>query len=433
MELNARAYRQATSEGLSGESLAARIKQIVQDPPPDIRLEAIDMARYQTFTNELTGSLRQMQKLAQYPALKVIVPFIKTPTNIMRFFFERTPLAPFAQSVRADIAAGGARKDLALARMSMGSSIMGISAIAAANGQITGGGPTDHRLRKFWLENNQPYSMRIGDTWYAYGRLEPLGTLLGVAADFQEIAGEASELQAGEVASKSIMATAKNITSKTFLRGISETIRALEDPDRYGDRYIQNFLGTVVPTGVAQVARVKDPTLREVQSVMDKIKSRIPGYSETLPPRLNMWGEPIILQGGLGPDIMSPIYTHDIKEDRLGEEILSQGIPISMPSKTIFGTELEDPSLYNRYIELSGKEKIINDQSLKGALNELIRSPLYKDGSDGPEGGKSYLIRNTVQAYRGMAQGLMLEEFPELRRQVESGFEERAERLSFAR
>jgi hypothetical protein len=95
---------------------------------------------------------------------------------------------------------------------------------------------------------------------------------------------------------------------------------------------------------------------------------------------------------------------------------------------------LEDVEMYNRYIELSGKEPIINGQSLKGALNELItRDQLYSQGSDGPEGGKAYLIRSMVQAYRRQAQAMMLEEFPELRQQIENSFEERSERLSFAR
>lgn len=39
----------------------------------------------------------------------------------------------------------------------------------------------------------QPYSVRIGDTWYSYARLEPLGLLLGIAADMKENASNIDE------------------------------------------------------------------------------------------------------------------------------------------------------------------------------------------------------------------------------------------------
>ena len=53
---------------------------------------------------------------------------------------------------------------------------------------------------------------------------------------------------------------------------MSDLVEAVHDPDRYGERYIQRLAGTMIPTGVAQVARVQDPVLREARSVLDHIK-----------------------------------------------------------------------------------------------------------------------------------------------------------------
>ena len=55
--------------------------------------------------------------------LTFVLPFVRTPVNIARYAFERTPFAPLVGQWRADIAAGGARADLALARMSTGTAI----------------------------------------------------------------------------------------------------------------------------------------------------------------------------------------------------------------------------------------------------------------------------------------------------------------------
>ena len=54
-------------------------------------------------------------------------------------------------------------------------------------GLITGGGPKRQqdriRLRKTgW----QPYSFKIGDKYYPYGRVEPLAMIMGTVADMQK-------------------------------------------------------------------------------------------------------------------------------------------------------------------------------------------------------------------------------------------------------
>jgi hypothetical protein len=104
MELRARAFRQASLEGLEGEAASSRIHQILNDPEqfaPDIHTAAIDAMRYQTFTQPLGEGMQGMQKfLMTHKATKFVVPFVRTPTNILKFAFERTPLAPLSKMWR---------------------------------------------------------------------------------------------------------------------------------------------------------------------------------------------------------------------------------------------------------------------------------------------------------------------------------------------
>ena len=422
MEVNALAYRQAAAEGLEGRAFAAKVQELTAHPPEHIQLAAVDASRYQTFTNELgeTGQAVQGAAASMPIPLRLVMPFIRTPTNILKFTVERSPMAPLMQQFRQDIAAGGARRDLALARMSLGSLVMAAGADMAMAGMITGGGPSDPGLRA-QLRNTgwQPYSIRIGDTYVAYNRLDPMGATLGLAADAAEIMGQASEEDQTNLAAAVVMATAKNLTSKTYLQGLSEAFEVLSDPDRYGERFIQRFAGTVVPTGVAQVERVLDPTLRDARSITDQIRSRIPGYSDELPPRRNMWGDPILLGGGLGPDIISPIYTSQVQSSPVDEELLRLGLPLSMPSRSIGGVELS-PHEYSRYVELAGNalKEESSGLGLKDQLELLLDDPQYLEQSDGRDGGKALVIRNLVQAYRQLAQAEMQAEFPELREAI---------------
>ena len=54
MELQARAYRTAVDEGLDGDEFVKRVDGILTNPPADIKMDAVNFGRYQTFTNELS-------------------------------------------------------------------------------------------------------------------------------------------------------------------------------------------------------------------------------------------------------------------------------------------------------------------------------------------------------------------------------------------
>src|SRR5690606_25004063 len=99
MELNALALRRANQEGGAGiiqpDQLKTRVAEIVNDAPVEIKLDAIDQATYQTFTSapgELTKAISRGVNSVPL-AGRLILPFIRTPANIMKYTFERTPLA----------------------------------------------------------------------------------------------------------------------------------------------------------------------------------------------------------------------------------------------------------------------------------------------------------------------------------------------------
>src|SRR5690606_33446261 len=99
---------------------------------------------------------------------------------------------------------------------------------------------------------------------YSFGRLEPIGTLLGVAADVYEVQKAMDDPKEAERIGALVFASiTKNLVDKTWLRGPAELIEAVSDPVRYGDRYIQRLAGSVVPSAVASIAREEDPYLKD--------------------------------------------------------------------------------------------------------------------------------------------------------------------------
>jgi hypothetical protein len=435
MELYAQAYRQAFNEGLRDEAAAKRVIEIIENPPENIKQSAIDASRYQTFTNQLGKTGKAVEQVRNnIPYARVVMPFVRTPVNVMSYAFERTPLAPLSSSFREEIAAGGARRDLAMGKLIAGSMAMAVSADLVMSGSITGAGPTNPKMRNIMRATGwQPYSIKVGDKYYAYNRLDPVGALLGLSADVTEIIGQTTEAEAAQIATAAALSVAQNMASKTYMSGVTDFFDAFFsaslDPESSNYKlmsYLQRQAASVVPASVANIERYLSPEMSATYGFLDRVKSRIPGYSDDLPPRRNIFGEPIVLEGGIGPDIMSPIYTSTVKDDPIADEMVRQQVAVGMPRRQIQGIEL-DAQQYDRYVLLySGIEA---PTSLKDQLRTMFNTREYKNASDGPEGGKALMIKSVFTAYRDMAQAQMLAEDDQLTNQITLAQEQRVEKL----
>lgn len=357
MELNGQAVRQAHKEGLKGEAAKRRIAELSANPTDEMLERAMDYGRYLTFQRPLEGWTQDISNAAQKNLfLKLFLPFIRTPTNLLKFAGERSPAAPLLRDWRKDFLAGGARRDLAIAKMMMGTGV-GIAIYQAAlDGRITGSAPSDpKKARLLYADGWQPYSIKIGDNYYSYKRLDPFSTTLGVAADLATLPEGMSQRQRDDATTLLVASIMGNLASKTWLSGISDVVSALHEPDRYAGNMIERLVGSLlVPAGVAGVARAIDPTARKTDSVGEALKGRVPGMRDDLIPRRDIWGREIKYEGGLGPDFLSPVYTSDALNDPVNQELLKLDYAPGYPSKKVKGVEL-GPEAYDRYHELSGK------------------------------------------------------------------------------
>jgi hypothetical protein len=452
MELNAQAVRQAVADVRSGaitqDAVAARIQEIIANPPDNIKLAATNGMTYQTFTDapgklaEAIGGLRN-----EFPALRVILPFYKIPSRILSFTAERSPIAPLMSTFRANIAAGGPRQSLALAQMGLGTTVMMATADAVLSGHITGSGPAEPGQRAA-MENEgwQPYSVKVGDKWVQYNRLETVGSSMALAADAVEAMRNfstgvnADDPDVANLAMATTFSIANDITSKSYLQGLSNFFEAMGNPKEGGKKFLESFAGSAVPAGMATIDRQTDPYKRTVYDMISAVKARTPGESEDLPPVRNLWGEPVKNASGMGKayDALVPASTKEPANEPIDKELLRLGVNINKPNAraSFDGAQMDlakDPKLYSRYQELAGngyKDPAMGDLGLKDALNAIVTgnhpySPMYQflpDGSGVGEekGTKGTMIRDIVNEYRRGAQQQLLSENPLLRASVQA-------------
>lgn len=436
MEVHAQALRQATEEGLTGPDRIRRMAELVANPPENLHIAAVDAATYSTFTNapgSFASRLSLLRNSSDFNPMFVVLPFLRTPANILRYTFERTPLAPLVGQWRQDIAAGGARADVALARMATGSAISFWAADMAYSGNISGSGPKDPGRREA-LERQgwQPNSIYIGGKWVSYNRTDPFGMLMGFAATLAETArfGEIDPDQLDEwqeVVAAGAAAVGKQVLDKTYLQGIARVIAAIEDPERFAPSYVQQLVTGFVPFGSALrfVERGLDPTDREANNPWQAVEAMLPGLSEGLTPKRDLWGKEKTPQEVYGRtvDLLSPAKVTEAKDSPIDAAMTDNNMGVErIKKKTSFkGVEMnlrDWPEVYDRYVVLAGNElklKSYDNLGAKDFLNEVVTgksqfSKIYNMGTPGKDGGKAAFIERTIQEYRQEAAAAILKD-----------------------
>jgi hypothetical protein len=423
MQLNALAYRVSRTVpekklgGLTRDEMYTKLRSVdISDPTkvgntrvwreelakvsPDLVDDLTNFARIQTFQGDLgTIGNAMLKARAEHPELVLIAPFIKTPINILKDALSYTPAAALSKSLRKDLQL---TNEQAAARILLGSGLAYMTAQAVFNGNLTGSYPKDAGLREAMIAANIPeYSVKIGDRWYSYSRVEPLASVLGIVADSAESIVDYSKLpkqeqEAQKLATDAVAAVTKNLASKTFLEGISGLMQAIHDPERYGGSFINSFAGLLVPAAVAQFARGVDPVQRDVDSFVSALQNRIPGLREDLPVRFDITGKPRAnpsygLAGSVG------IASRDAEQNRLQQEFQNIGFSYKAPSRSLRGVEL-DQTDYEQYSKMSGD--LVNR-----ILTPLVESPTYQAL---PPARRKFVLEKRASDAREAATKMML-------------------------
>lgn len=395
--------------------------------------KALMYAREVTWTTPIEEGLGRdfLALVEKNPWMRLFVPFVRVPTNIMKWQFERFPLLGDLMKKNYEALQGSdplARAD-AHARRAMGAFFASSAAVLSAAGMITGRGPADPELRKEWMAAGfRPYSIRIPgtDEWVSYRRVEPFASFLGLMADFRDIDSELNREQSEDAAAAMVSAAANYTFNKTYMKGLSDLFDALGSADpRKGRILVSNILGSFVPNVLNQTN--PDPVMRETRTFLDEVMSRVPGFSETLEPQRNFYGEKVFKREGWFERSFNPMASAGMfrGEDKWLEDVIRLGAPVGLPPKKVNNIDLTDRSQftrrdgknqspYDRWLELTGNPGN-GVPPLKEALKALVTSPGWKQipAGDGQEPGGDRLrqIRGLVRSYQKVARELMAKEY----------------------
>ena len=276
----------------------------------DLFRRAREFSAQSTFTEQLAeGSLTKgLQTIInQHPYLRQILPFIRTPANILK---QTAQMTPFLKEMGEIPIAGNALKNmkwyqehiaemtsdnLAVAARARGKAKLGGALWAAAGTlafagnnpnasiSITGGGSPNFKINKQLLDTGwQPYSFRFliseqesekysktgkayevididQDTKYvrgadgklkykyvSYKRLDPWANFLSLSADMAQVRGylNPEDERGQQLVDVAKVALARNLVEKSYLQGITEFIEMFDRPDGL-QRYLARRLASI--------------------------------------------------------------------------------------------------------------------------------------------------------------------------------------------
>ena len=295
------------------------------------------------------------------PMLKPMVPFVRTPLNILKQgFVESTGFGAALEAGKTLIDNGGnpTATVLALQRKMLedpgetfriaGQIAVTTTAAAAMysgvmSGVIIGGGPGRWSQKEGggipgqiafenWLRENgrSKYSIQVGDQSVPFDRLgEPIAIVLRMVADAGMYSSYASYQDQEHWLAGIAGIMASGLYQASFLQGLNDAMSLLADSQAIGGprstRAVQNWLSTQTPFGgfLNYVRRIEDPykyaydgasfieAMRVHEdfygSVFGKLNDRLPGVGKA--PQLidQITGKPVPITPGGGPNGLNPL------------------------------------------------------------------------------------------------------------------------------
>lgn len=394
--LNDQAMAKAINAGRRGDR--AFIQGLISNPTEDMIRTSVMDAEKAVFQNKTAlGSAINKAKTAfnkQSPlagaVAEFVMPFTGVPSAVASQVINYTPVG-IVKTIIENIGKGKFdQRQLVegLGRGITGTGIMAIGSALMAQGLMTLDRPASEKERQQWeLEGKQPFSILYNGKWRSIGSLGPQAQALITGAYAQQ--GGVGQAALGAL---------KSQKEQTFLKGISSLTDAIDNPKGYAHGYAQSALGGFIPTIVGNVAQASDPYQREVNSIPEALKNRIPGLRDDLLMRRNAFGEPMQNEQGFIGSMIDIFNSSPIKSSIIINELrrlndLGMNVTPSKIDKvqTVSGQKVELTSQLQDVLESKA------GPAIKQIWESVIQSKDYQALSDD---NKSKLLQNIIESVR---------------------------------
>lgn len=335
----------ALNKGVKGEAKKAHMEQFIRNVDENLTAIADKYGKYVTFQDDnvlskgFVAVKRGLNFGRNFGLGDLVLKYPKTPANLLMRAIEYSPAGflrfayiLFKPLIKGEPNTGEAL--MALTRSITGTAgFTGLGYYLADKGIITGASDKDKDLRELekmsgegqyqvnwdalvrWVKSgfkDSEANIRKGDKLISYDWAQPVAMAISMGANISEDLQD-KEMKAkkdkkelalglGETAYNSVKGAADTLTQQSLLKGIQQLFQS--SPGENGGvtdslaNIVKDAPASFVPTLLNQIKQVKDNNGRitynkeGLQEVINKLKNKTPGLSETLPIDYDTLGKP---------------------------------------------------------------------------------------------------------------------------------------------
>lgn len=356
---------------------------------------AVNEAQKATFrdASALADAISRFSKTnkAVNVVMEGVLPFKKTPINIVKRGFEYSP----AGIIKTVMDLGGLKRGTksasqvldGLAANLTGTGIMALGYYLFDNGFITSGRSDNKKEQNFDdLRGAQSYALNLGDKSYTLDWMAPAALPLFVGAEFCKQFKDTGELDFNGFMT-ALSKIPEPMVEMTMMQGLNSTLASAaystgSPLQAIGTAALTGYATQGMPTVLGQVARAVDDTQRTtytdkqgisgaVDKTVQRIQKKAPGLTQQLQPVVDQWGR--VQKADGGDNILS----------RLAYNMLSPG--------------------YLSEDKTTPTDNILNQLYKSTGESSVLPSSVSKSYS-GTKGGKNETVRLTPKQHTQMAQ-----------------------------
>ena len=202
--------------------------------------------------------------------------------------------------------------------------------------------------------------------------------------DFNKKFDRAYELMVKQVSGAVITAVPLAPTGPLFA-SIERSIDPLASDPKLSTMDTQNALQT-------------SSTARGFYEALNRIKSRNPFFSDTVPPKLNLYGEPMKQCENGAWCFISPLRVTTTKGNVVDEEMVNLGLGVPMPTRTQRGVRLTS----DQYNEMLIRINELGNETMLEEMERVIELDVYQSADIAGEGGKIEQLKSVLTRRKKM-------------------------------
>jgi hypothetical protein len=275
----------------------------------------------------------------------------------------------------------------------------------------------------------------VGEYLYRINRLAPGGLAIASLASYAEVAGQLPDAHRYELGFALAAVIAEGVKDQPFFEGMSNTVRAIQNPVSAPKKWVERFVPTLIPLSglLHQVKRAGIPGVMEGdrarrvvqgltwwEQLKNNMVAELPNWSKSLPPQRNeITYEPVEAPPGwgwgIGLGLLMPVQVTALNNDPVFVAIAEnkpslREYPRALKGRPPTGIEMTREAVErqgvpidawerDRGIQIMAKEVKIRGRNLHQALTDEVTSPRFLELTKGKGGGRANRIHEVYSQY----------------------------------